>query len=235
MKNPNIQLWLAIISLSLSACTTQPKDIAGLNAKIDAAYQGHYGQAQLHEELAEENQKKAVQVLKHWQKDQYWNIEEQQKALDAAKLAAEHRHESEHQQCLWLADLHGRHQQHQHSPLQAVAYFKTASAKLDQRNHDGLENVAHLLQAHPDATAMVIASTDTVGSIASNQLLSERRAEVVKHLLISHGARAEQISVQAIGKGHGPDNTSDQNNRVANVTLNLPPLPVHHIDCTKIK
>jgi outer membrane protein OmpA-like peptidoglycan-associated protein len=181
--------------------------------------------------MAEEKQKIADRVLKHWQKDQYWNIEEKQKALDASKEAAHHRLESEKELCQWLTEVHGPNH-HQHEAIHHVAaYFKTGIAKPFKTNDEGIGHIGHYLQTHPDAKADVIASADTVGKSDSNQGLSERRAATVKALLLAHGAKDEQLSIKSIGEGPGPDNTPNQENRIVTISTTHP----DYIDCPNLK
>ncbi len=231
MKNKYIYLPLAVLAVSLSACTAPKKDIAGLKTEIDASYSGHYDQSLRHEELAEEQQKIASRVLKHWEKDYYWNIDEKQKALDAAAKASHHRLESEKELCQWLSEVHGQNHHSADTIHHVAAHFKTGSAIPFKINDEDVVHLGQYLQAHPDATATVTASTDTVGNSASNQILSENRAETVKQLLIVHGAKAQQLTIKAIGKGPGPDNTANLENRVVTISTTH----VSHIDCQNLK
>lgn len=233
MKKETIYLPLAILALSLTACSTPKRDVAGLGAEIDAAAaaKGHYAQALRHEEMAQENLEVANHVLKHWQKDYYWNIDEKQKASDAAKAAADHTQASEKEMCLWLTEVHGPNH-HQHENIhETVAYFKSGHDVPFKTKEDTISHIAHFLHSHPDATATVTASTDTVGKPAYNQKLSERRAQAVSKLLINNGAAASQLVVKAIGEAQGPDNTADQGHRVAIVLTSHP----SYVDCPNVK
>jgi outer membrane protein OmpA-like peptidoglycan-associated protein len=248
MKNKAVYWQLAIFSTALAACSTPPKDTAALKAAIEAGYQGHYAQSVRHEEMAEEDQEVADRVLKHWQDDQYWNIDEKQKAMDATQSAAQHRKESEKEMCLWLMGLHDdkahetHHEYHQHEMMQhSAAFFPTGSAVPNKTDHEAIHHIGHFLKEHPEAKAFVTASTDTVGNAASNQALSEKRAEAVKHLLIAQGAKAAQIEAKATGKAAGPDHVASQQNRTAVITVNQPPHHHehgehhHHMDCANLK
>lgn len=231
MKKQHIYLPLAVLAVSLTACSTPKKDTGELKAQIDAARSGHYGQAMLHEELSEEYLEDANKVLEHWEKGYYWNIDEQQKALDGAKLAAHHRLESEKEMCQWLTEVHAQNHHHVEAIHETVAYFKSGSAVPFKTKDDSISRVGRWLQSHPDATASVTASTDTVGKPAYNQALSEKRAHAVSQLLIQQGARPSQLTVKAVGEAQGPDNTPDQNHRVAIVITAHP----EYIDCPNVK
>ncbi|MGR9100581.1 MAG: OmpA family protein, partial [Gammaproteobacteria bacterium] len=166
MNKKSIYLLLAAFIFSLTACTTPPeKDVQGLSTEIDAALAGHYGQSMYHEELAEEELETANNVLDHWQNDYYWNIDERQKAMDAAQAAAQHRVESERHLCEWLSSVHGHHH-HGKERKNVAAYFKTGSSVPYKTNEQHVVNLGTFLKNHPDAKAEVTAYTDTVGSAA---------------------------------------------------------------------
>ena len=231
MKKHTMYLPLAALALTLTACSTPRMDGSDLKAEIDAARAGHYGQAMLHEELSEEALEDANEVLGHIEKGYYWNINEKQKALDAAKSAAHHRLESEKEMCQWLTEVHAGNHHKEEAIHETVAYFKTGSAVPFKIKDNAIEHVGHWLHHHPDATATITASTDTVGKPAANQALSQKRAAAVSDRLIAKGAKASQLSVQAKGEAGGPDNTPNQEHRVAIVNTAHP----DYIDCPAVK
>ncbi len=231
MKKQHIYLPLAVLAVSLTACSTPKKDASDLKAQIDASRAGHYGQAMLHEELSEEKLEEANLVLKHLENDHYWNIDEKPAALEAANQAALHRLESEKEMCQWLTEVHAQNHHHIEAIHETVAYFKTGSHVPFKIEDSSISKIGHWLEAHPDAVATVTASTDTVGKPAANQSLSERRANTVSQLLIQQGARPSQLTVKATGEAQGPDNTPNQHNRVAIVITAHP----EYIDCPNVK
>lgn len=231
MKKQHIYLPLAVLAIALTACSTPKKDSSDLKAQIDASRTGHYGQAMLHEELSEQDLEKANNVLKHLEKDYYWNINEKQMALDAANSAAHHRLESEKEMCQWLTEVHSRNHHHSEAVHETVAYFKTGSHEPTKVEDKVIAHIGHWLETHPDATATVTASTDTVGKPAYNQALSQRRADTVSKLLVKAGAKLSQLTVKATGEATGPDNTANQQNRVAIVITAHP----EYLDCPNLK
>lgn len=231
MNKHFICLPFAVLVASLTACTPPTKDIPGLTSEIDAAMAGHYGQSMYHEELAEESLEDANEILEHWKNDHYWNIDLRQKAMSAAEEAAHHRKESEKELCKWLTSVHS-HNHHQGEVAQhAAAYFKTGSAVPYQTNHHEITSLGKYLETHPDAAAQVTAYTDTVGSVQSNQILSEKRASSIVNMLIAHGARASQLSTKALGEAEGPDRTANQKHRVVMISTAHP----NYIDCPDLK
>ncbi|MGR8978867.1 MAG: OmpA family protein [Gammaproteobacteria bacterium] len=218
MNKHYIYLICALLASALAGCTPPHKDIPQLTSEINAVYAGHYGQAMYHEEEAEEHAEVAKNVLEHWQKDYYWNIDEEVKAIDAARLAAQHRLESEKALCRWLTEVHSPNHHLTEVAQHVAAYFRTGSAVPYRSDESAIDLMAKYLQTHPDATADVTAYTDTVDNAAYNQDLAERRAATVQSMLIARGAKPEQLRVRAMGEAQGPDNTPDQGNRVVKIS-----------------
>lgn len=232
-KQLNTALFVAIIA-SLTACTSAPpKDISGLEAAIAAANAGHYRQSLHHEEIANEYLEDANTILEHWKNDHYWNIDEAQKAKEAALAAAQHRHESEVEMCQWLTQVHSENhakdalvsQQH------ATVYFKTGSATPYQAEQHEISVLGKYLAENPTINAEIIAYTDTVGSNPSNDKLSHNRAHFVANKLVERGARPSQLQIKSMGEAHGPDNTHEQNHRVVTVRTIHP----GYVDCATLK
>jgi outer membrane protein OmpA-like peptidoglycan-associated protein len=231
MNKQCIYVPFALLVAALAGCSVPQKDVPGLSSGIDAANAGHYRQSIYHEQLAEEKLEEANKTLSHWKNDHYWNIDDRQKALDAAQQAAQHRLESEKELCQWLTEVHGHNHHQAEATQKTAAYFKTGSAIPYQTDDRAIAILGKYLESHPDATAEVIAYTDTVGSSASNQNLSERRAATVSKMLIEKGAKQEQLRVSALGEAHGPDNTGDQSHRIVSMVTVHPT----YADCPNLK
>ena len=221
----------AVLATILAGCTPPHKDIPLLTKEVDAVVIGHYGQAMHHEEMAEEKLEEANKVLNHWKNDYYWNIEEGQKAVDAAREASRHRLESEKELCKWITVIHSQNHHMSETAQHAAAYFRTGSAMPYSTDHDAISTMGRYLQTHPDASADIVAYTDTVGSKASNQNLAERRAATVVNLLVEHGAKQEQLHVKAVGESEGPDNAPNQQHRVVMMSTTHP----RYEDCPALK
>ena len=77
--------------------------------------------------------------------------------------------------------------------------FDTAKSIIKPQFYGILNNAVQTLNSYPNKRFMVIGYTDCVGNYASNQKLSERRANAVKTYLINKGVSSSVIS--AIGEG----------------------------------
>lgn len=65
-----------------------------------------------------------------------------------------------------------------------------------------MDKLAAFLQQFPERRLRIEGYTDSVGSEAFNQALSERRAAAVQSALVSRGVNPARITVQGYGKNH---------------------------------
>ena len=81
-------------------------------------------------------------------------------------------------------------------------YFNVDSAKLQKRSYAVLDNVAQVLNEHPDIPIIrVEGHTDRTGPSEYNMRLSQRRAEsVVRYLVESGGVVAERLIAEGFGE-----------------------------------
>jgi len=80
--------------------------------------------------------------------------------------------------------------------------FATGSAELSPASKDMLADIANRLNSQDMVSAKVVGHTDSVGSDASNQLLSERRAKSVAEFLVSQGVPAGKLSEEGMGENN---------------------------------
>lgn len=78
-------------------------------------------------------------------------------------------------------------------------FFESGSAALSGESQAELGRVGQWLSAQPAVRMEVGGHTDDVGSAADNLLLSEARSRAVRDVLLSAGAREEQL----VSKGYG--------------------------------
>lgn len=65
-----------------------------------------------------------------------------------------------------------------------------------------MDKLAAFLQQFPDRQLRIEGYTDSVGSVAANQRLSERRAAAVQSALVSRGVSPQRIATQGYGKSY---------------------------------
>ncbi|AAM72582.1 MAG TPA: OmpA family protein [Chlorobaculum sp.] len=77
--------------------------------------------------------------------------------------------------------------------------FSTDSATLNANSRYNIEKLARILNRYNDTNVVIEGHTDNTGTEASNQILSERRAESVATLLRTYGVSGRRLT--AIGYG----------------------------------
>jgi len=79
--------------------------------------------------------------------------------------------------------------------------FDFGSDNLTQESYAIIETLASYLKENPEQKYYIVGHTDNVGSLPSNQTLSEKRALSVQQALISkYGVSASQISAHGVGQ-----------------------------------
>lgn len=83
-----------------------------------------------------------------------------------------------------------------------TVYFDWNSARVSEESQAALERLAVALAwKGPELDAILLNSyTDASGSAAANRLVSRRRAEAVRDVLVSYNVPAERIAIQALGE-----------------------------------
>ncbi|MGC9424038.1 OmpA family protein [Vibrio sp.] len=102
--------------------------------------------------------------------------------------------------------------------------FVVNSAVVGQHFASQLMEVAATLKAHPQSRAIIIGHTDSTGSQAHNQRLSERRAESVAAQLMKQGVDAKQLEVLGQGESSPVATNSTAEGRAQNrrVEITIP-------------
>ncbi|TKI68594.1 OmpA family protein [Sulfurimonas crateris] len=86
--------------------------------------------------------------------------------------------------------------------------FETASYTVDKASKPNVEAFANFLKARINFDAKIIGHTDSIGSVANNQELSENRANAVKEMIVSYGVDASRITTEGMGEST-PTATND--------------------------
>lgn len=97
-------------------------------------------------------------------------------------------------------------------------YFDTGSDRIRPESSPTLKEIGQMLKEHPDLKLTIEGHTDNVGAAATNQTLSEKRAEAVRQALVQgYGVEAARLSAKGLGatKPVGSNDTPEgrQNNR----------------------
>ena len=84
--------------------------------------------------------------------------------------------------------------------LASDVLFDSGSARLQPGAEDKLREVAQVLDRYPRTRLEVIGHTDSRGSAASNEALSERRADAVRDALVRDGVSATRLTARGVGE-----------------------------------
>lgn len=79
-------------------------------------------------------------------------------------------------------------------------YFNSGSDKVSPKFKTNLKEAAEAINSHKQAIAWIQAHTDSLGSYASNQALSERRANAIYKALLDLGVDSFQLKINSHGE-----------------------------------
>lgn len=77
--------------------------------------------------------------------------------------------------------------------------FKFNSSDVSEEYNADIENFVKFMNDHENYTATIAGHTDSIGTEAYNQMLSEKRAESVKNAMVEKGIDAQRIT--SVGRG----------------------------------
>jgi OmpA-OmpF porin, OOP family len=103
--------------------------------------------------------------------------------------------------------------------------FRLDSARVLPSGRESIEKVAIYLKANPQNPVLIEGHTDDLGAEDYNAVLSKRRADAVRQVLIEYGIEAERISTMGYGESRSvADNDTPEgrakNRRVEIIILN---------------
>jgi outer membrane protein OmpA-like peptidoglycan-associated protein len=94
--------------------------------------------------------------------------------------------------------------------------FDTGKSELNSGASRKLDQLAQFLSQHKDRRVQIDGFTDSVGSDAYNQELSQRRANAVKNALLTRGIDSTRINTEGYGKAFPVANNADSGGRQLN-------------------
>jgi outer membrane protein OmpA-like peptidoglycan-associated protein len=94
--------------------------------------------------------------------------------------------------------------------------FDTGRAELKSGAGRKLDQLSQFLVEHPDRRVQIDGFTDSVGTDAYNEDLSQRRADAVKTALVNRGVAPSRIGTEGYGKAYPVANNTDTGGRQLN-------------------
>ncbi len=105
-------------------------------------------------------------------------------------------------------------------------YFDTAKYNLNTDSRANLDKLAAILVEYPDTNVLVVGHTDSVGSNASNMLLSERRAmSVTSYFTATKGLGTSRFTTNWYGEQTPVADNSTAEGRAKNRRVNIAIVP----------
>ncbi|MGH9437272.1 MAG: OmpA family protein [Terriglobia bacterium] len=89
-------------------------------------------------------------------------------------------------------------------------FFDTGQATLHQETRETLAKLAGVLLAYPGISIEIDGYTDNTGSEATNEVLSQKRADAVENFLVQQGVPASSIASRGLGESNpvAPNDTA---------------------------
>lgn len=94
--------------------------------------------------------------------------------------------------------------------------FENNSYKVKKESFSNLDKYAKFLKTYTNYSAKIVGYTDSVGSAAYNQKLSEKRANEVVKMLIDRGVNASQLSSEGMGEANPIADNATEEGRAKN-------------------
>lgn len=127
--------------------------------------------------------------------------EDQARTAEAAAAAARAQaKEQADEMAAKLADMQARQTARGMVVTLGDVLFQTDRAELQGSAARSLDRLASFMREFPDRTLLIEGYTDSTGSAAYNQALSERRANAVRDALVSRGVDAHRIVAHGLGE-----------------------------------
>jgi outer membrane protein OmpA-like peptidoglycan-associated protein len=104
--------------------------------------------------------------------------------------------------------------------------FATGSANLSPNFRSTLDKVASTLGEYEKTYVDVLGHTDSVGTDASNQTLSEQRARTVADYLSMKGVQRARLATKGYGESQPRDSNTTEEGRAANRRVEIRLVPV---------
>jgi outer membrane protein OmpA-like peptidoglycan-associated protein len=100
-----------------------------------------------------------------------------------------------------------------------ILFFQTGSYQLDVQALSSIEKMVSELNNKPAVTFIISGFTDPNGSVAFNQILSEKRTEAVKIELLNRGFTESQFILKSFGESQSVNTHKTDNSKMRKVEI----------------
>ena len=114
--------------------------------------------------------------------------------------------------------------------------FSSGSSKLSKTMKESIDKLAVALKSSPDKVIQVNGHTDSTGSEAYNQKLSEKRAESVNYYMASIGIEPGIINSMGLGESSPRANNNNKQGRALNrrIEITIQVIPAQYKEPVKL-
>ena len=205
---------LTMLNKETAEILAQTREREARAAKADADVKG--------QELGRTRQE--MEALSRQGEEARRRMEAQAVEMERARGAAELKTREMELTSKELAELKAHHNERGITFTPADVFFPSGTAAIAPGGARSIEKLAAMLQKHSQVVVLIEGHTDSAGTDANNVLLSEKRAQAVKQLLVGQGIDPERIKTKGYGKQYpvAPNDSSSgrqQNRRVEVVVL----------------
>lgn len=103
-----------------------------------------------------------------------------------------------------------------HIELRTPISFDVGAPTLDAAGQQVLDEVVRILRMHPDIAVDIGVHSDSTGSSAFNQRITEARARAIQTYLVTHGIAASRIQARGYGEDQPIDTNRTEEGRARN-------------------
>ncbi|MES2911379.1 MAG: OmpA family protein [Pseudomonadota bacterium] len=224
-NNPAVASYAPLEMKQASDALAQANTAASLNERAETVDKLAYIARQkiaLAQEVAKQKSAEAEVVKAARERDQIL-LEKRASEANQAKLSAEQAQARAAQLEAQLAELAAKKTERGMVITLGNVLFGTDQARLNAQGIRVAQKLATVLQQNPQRTVLIEGFTDSTGTAAHNQQLSERRANAVRTALLDLGVAQERIATQGYGEAYpiAPNDTAQnrQLNRRVEIVL----------------
>ena len=105
--------------------------------------------------------------------------------------------------------------------LKGDILFPSGSPAVKSQAKTSIQKISDILKKYPENRITVIGHTDSTGSDATNQALSEQRARAVKAMMVSRGVPASAVTALGAGESSPVASNKSQQGRAQNRRVEL--------------
>ena len=94
--------------------------------------------------------------------------------------------------------------------------FKSGSTAVNSMAQGNIKKITSIVKKYPENVITIVGHTDSTGSDVKNQVLSKRRADSVRAIMVSQGFPAQNVTAVGMGENEPIGNNKTKSGRAQN-------------------